>query len=190
MANLTISTETPKLFLTDYASYNQGTQFEFGHWVDLSEFSDAEELQTYIKNHFAEADKKSPLLCGSKREEIMFTDYENLPAGLYSECGIDFNTLFDFFDRCELSYYDIEVIEAFAELGNYDVNDVDSFFDALEESYQGEYESDEDFTQELLESCGDIPINLPNYIHIDWQSTARNIMFDYYESNGHYFRAI
>jgi hypothetical protein len=75
--------ETPKLFLTDYASYNNGTQFEFGHWVELEEFSDADDFLSYIKDHFKQADNKSPL--SSPREEVMFTDYENLPSHLYSE---------------------------------------------------------------------------------------------------------
>lgn len=45
MANLNNSNDnTPKLFLTDYASYNNGTQFQFGHWVDLTDFSDATEF--------------------------------------------------------------------------------------------------------------------------------------------------
>jgi hypothetical protein len=40
----------PQIFLTDYASYNNGTQFEFGHWVDLSEFSDADEFNANLQN--------------------------------------------------------------------------------------------------------------------------------------------
>ena len=56
----TTATDTAKIFLTDYASYNNGTQFEFGHWVDLSDFSDADELMEYISDHLAEADKISP----------------------------------------------------------------------------------------------------------------------------------
>ena len=48
-----------KIFLTDYASYNNGTQFEFGHWVDLDQFDDADELNDYIEDHFEQADKKS-----------------------------------------------------------------------------------------------------------------------------------
>jgi len=72
-----------KIFLTDYASYNNGTQFEFGHWVDLKQFSDAEDLTGYISNHFEEADKISFL--GSPREEIMITDFEGFPEALYSE---------------------------------------------------------------------------------------------------------
>jgi hypothetical protein len=77
--------ESPRLFLTDYASYNNGTQFEFGHWVDLDDFADADEFMQYCTDHLAEADAKSPLPCGSEREEIMFTDYENFPRCLYSE---------------------------------------------------------------------------------------------------------
>ena len=82
-----------KLFVTDYASYNEGTQFEFGHWVDLTDFADGESFCTYLEDHFKKADAKRPLLCGSEREEWMFTDYEDFPRELYSESmsrkGID-----------------------------------------------------------------------------------------------------
>jgi hypothetical protein len=93
MGNLTTTT-TAKLFLTDYASYNNGTQFEFGHWVELSDFNDADEFLQYITDHFKEADKTSPL--DSPREEIMITDYENLPESLYSESGMNFEQVFEF----------------------------------------------------------------------------------------------
>lgn len=36
-----------------------------------------------------------------------------------------------------------------------------------------------DYAQELCEDIGDIPKNLPPYIHIDWEATARNIQMDY-----------
>lgn len=84
-----------QIFLTDYASYNNGTQFQFGHWVNLQDFADASELMDYIGNHFAECDRLSPL--GSPREEIMITDYEGFPESLYSESmGMeDFETLYN-----------------------------------------------------------------------------------------------
>lgn len=69
--------------MTDYASYNNGTQFEFGHWVDLRDFSSADDFQEYITNHFKECDEKSPL--DSPREETMFTDFEGFPESLYGE---------------------------------------------------------------------------------------------------------
>jgi hypothetical protein len=35
------------------------------------------------------------------------------------------------------------------------------------------------YAQELIEDCGDIPRNLPHYVEIDWEATARNIRMDY-----------
>jgi hypothetical protein len=90
----TIETTEARIFLTDYASYNNGTQFEFGHWVDLSDFSSANELNEYIENHFAEADEKSPL--DSPREEIMITDFEGFPKALYSESSMNFEALYEY----------------------------------------------------------------------------------------------
>ena len=60
----------------------------------------------------------------------------------------------------------------------------------IEEAYQGEYKDDEDFAYETAVSCGDYnpkenhwPLNC-----IDWQYAAKELMYDYSASNGHYFR--
>lgn len=179
-----------RIFLTDYASYNQGTQFEFGHWVELDQFNDAEELNEYINAHFEEADEKSPLACGSEREEIMITDFEGFPSELYDEC-MNFETLFEYFDRAESCAYDTEVIEAFASVGSYSLDNIDDFFDALEDAYTGQYDSDKDFAEDYADNFGLIDENAAWPMNcIDWEWAARNLMFDYYESNGHYFRQI
>lgn len=36
-----------------------------------------------------------------------------------------------------------------------------------------------DYARVLLEDCGDLPKNVPWYIAIDWEQTARNIRLDY-----------
>mgnify|MGYP001216235134 CR=1 FL=1 len=36
-----------------------------------------------------------------------------------------------------------------------------------------------DYVQEMLEDCGEIPRDLPHYIHIDWERTARDVKVDY-----------
>ena len=50
------------------------------------------------------------------------------------------------------------------------------------------------YVREMLEDCGDIPRNLPWYICIDWEETARNIAVDYsvVDFNGvdYYIRSI
>ena len=76
-----------------------------------------------------------------------------------------------------------EQVEAYLELGIGD-DDLQNF----EESYQGKWDNDEDFVKELLEDTGNIPKDLPAYIHIDWEGTAKDVMMDYSEQDGHYFR--
>lgn len=36
-----------------------------------------------------------------------------------------------------------------------------------------------EYVQDLLADIGDVPRNLPHYIEIDWEATARNIEADY-----------
>lgn len=57
-----------------------------------------------------------------------------------------------------------------------------------EEAFSGEFDNNEDFTQDLIEQTGELPKDLPAYIHIDWEGTARDIMMDYSEQDGYYFR--
>ena len=182
--------EDAAIFLTDYASYNDGSQFEFGHWVKLNQFEDADQLNAYIAKHFKNADKKSPLGFGSIREEIMITDFEGFPKAFYDEC-MDFEPLFEYFERASSCGYDLEIVEAFTKLGNYKVEDVDKFFDALEESYSGEFDTDKQFAYHMADECEQLELNL-SWPHtcIDWEQAARELMYDYYEQDGHYFRAI
>ena len=37
----------------------------------------------------------------------------------------------------------------------------------------------QEYVQQMLEDCGEIPKNLPGYIAIDWETTAANIAQDY-----------
>lgn len=36
-----------------------------------------------------------------------------------------------------------------------------------------------DYARELLEDCGTVPANLPSWVEIDWEATARNVRVDY-----------
>ena len=134
----TTATTTAKLFLTDYASYNNGTQFEFGHYINLEDFDTFEDLQEYISNHFKECDDKSPLDdYGSKREETMFTDFEGFPRELYNESGIDEET----FNKIKI-YIQVsdkfEDNDSLIELHNEFCSNTDRMDDYI-------YQNDEDF---------------------------------------------
>ena len=61
--------------------------------------------------------------------------------------------------------------------------------ETIDEAYQGKYATNEDFAQEICESIYDLghegwhPAN-----YIDWERVARDLMMDYCEHNGYYFR--
>ena len=127
------ATTAAKIFLTDYASYNNGTQFEFGHWVNLSDFSDADELNEYIKNHFEECDKESPL--DSPREETMITDFEGFPEEFYSESGCDFEKIFKYIELDYENKSDSEKVSLWNDYCSAQSNE-DEIYDFDEEFFE------------------------------------------------------
>lgn len=86
----TATNNNARVFLTDYASYNNGKQFEHGHWIDLADFSDEEELNEYIEKHFETVGIEDP--------EPMFTDFEGFPKQFYSESGPDWEKIFKYIE--------------------------------------------------------------------------------------------
>lgn len=61
--------------------------------------------------------------------------------------------------------------------------------DGFEEAYSGQFSSDEEFAEEMAENLGLIPKDY-TWPHscIDWEWAASDLMFDYFEVNGYYFR--
>jgi antirestriction protein len=67
-----------------------------------------------------------------------------------------------------------------AEVLAYYNNDIADAAHALENCYQGEFASEEDFAQSLFEDCYPIPDYLNNYI--DYQKVARDLFINDYMS--------
>ena len=61
--------------------------------------------------------------------------------------------------------------------------------DDIEEAYAGQWSSDVDFAQNMAEDTGAIDKNAswPNTC-IDWEWAAKELMYDYSEESGYYFR--
>lgn len=107
-------------------------------------------------------------------EEFSIDDWQECPEFLQ-----DLETLAEYFEAGE--DYDIEVYEAASEL--------DIPFSDVSEAYQGQFNSDEDFAQDMAEQLGSIDKNASWPMNcIDWEYAAKELMYDYSESNGHYFR--
>jgi antirestriction protein len=124
--------------------------------------------------------------CGSEdvdhkitNEEWIVCDYEGIPKQFVGEYDLsdDFWAYSEFLDNTAL---DQEAVDAGL--------DCDIPLDKIEDAYQGEFESDEDFAQQLAEDVGDLRDDLRwPYTCIDWEWAARDLMYDYTASDGHYF---
>ena len=78
--------------------------------------------------------------------------------------------------------YNFDVISAGIECG-IDIGNID-------EAYSGSFNSDSDFAEDMAEQTCDIDFRSLNWplTCIDWEHAAREIMYDYSEANGYYFR--
>lgn len=174
MTKLTNCLDTASIYCGTYAKYNNGSLY--GKWLNLSDYSDYEDLLKAMRE--LHSDEDDP--------EFMFQDYD-CPIleklGLLSECHIS-KDIYDVLEQINDSGNDVEVYEAC--LDNLGKLDFQSLYEYVNNFYYGEFGSDEDFVQYLYE---DDTFNIPNWVIIDWEATARSIMFGYFESNGHYFRA-
>jgi antirestriction protein len=158
----------PAVYVGTYAKYNNGS-IE-GAWVYLDDFTNEEEFYAFC--HELHKDEEDP--------ELMYQDFEEFPKRYYSESYINS----DLWEWLALDDNEKDILEAYLECFGFD----GTIEDAMD-AYQGQFDNDIDFTMELLESCGDIPKELPSYIVIDWEATARTIMYDYSSHNDFYFRA-
>jgi len=72
----------------------------------------------------------------------------------------------------------------------YAVETGDDDLDDLEEAYSGKFDSDRDFAMDMADNIGSVDFKnqpWPQYC-IDWDYAARELMYDYFEIDGHYFR--
>ena len=60
--------------------------------------------------------------------------------------------------------------------------DLPALISEEQDSYQGEAESEEEFTRELLDDTGAIPEDFPSWVVVDYQATwDRNLRHDYFD---------
>ncbi len=109
-------------------------------------------------------------------EEFEVSDWGDTP-----EWCQDWDILEELMPEWDKSYLSIEVFEA--------AHDCNIPFSDVDEAYNGEFNSDEDFAESLAEETGSIdkdakwPMNC-----IDWEQAAKELMWDYCSSNNFYFR--
>ena len=155
--------EKPRIYVADLEAYNSGKLV--GEWLDLTDYNDADELMEAIQN----------VLKKSGGEEYAIHDYEYLPSSMYSEyMGYkDFVEIYEMMDLANEKDLPLDV-----------VMDIVSQFDrsALDD-FQGVYNSEEDFAEELVDETGITNFNDFRY-YLEISETDRRLLAqeeaDYY----------
>jgi antirestriction protein len=123
-----------RIYVGTHHKYNNGS-IE-GKWMDLDDYADAKE--------FIEACKE--LHKDEEYPELMFQDWEGIPDRLAGE-WMDMEDVYDYLDNMKKAS-NPEAFEAWVDhMGGDDYND-------FEDAYQGEYDSEEDFADELASDLG------------------------------------
>ena len=158
-----------KVFVSTHAKVNAGTRE--GAWFDLEDYNDLDEFYAACAEFHDDEDPDAI--------ELAFLDTEDIHRDL-----IEGDSLHE--DIYEIVDHDNrELILAYLDnVGLY--GSVSCLIDEANEAYQGEYENWTEFAEELFPSVYDIPDSLIHYI--DWEKVGRDLSFDYFESNGYYFR--
>ena len=153
-----------------------------GNWIDLDDITDWDGVKSELA--------KSLGLNADDLDEVLCSDIEGLPRHFYaSNCdGFSMTEWADFKEQLEATHLDAEVIDAYLDnMGSYGGVDISN----IEDAYYGEFEDFTDFAHNLLNDTGDLnqmPDNLRPYF--DFEAYGRDLSYDFFESNGHFFRNI
>lgn len=164
-----------RLYVGTYAKYNAGSIK--GAWLNLEDYADRDSfLEACAELHKDESDP-----------ELMFQDFEGFPKAWYSESSAPGEILWEWLAL------DTDRREAFGLFADNQGGDVS--IEYFEESYQGIYDSEAAFAENMAEDCGDIPKDMPTWIVIDWQGSWNcGLRFDYWCERGesgdlHFYRS-
>lgn len=168
-------TGEPALYVGSYKKYSEGDLS--GCWVSIAKCADYDEFMRVC--HYIHRDEGQDV-------ELMFQDADNIPECWYSECGLDEET-FDLIKAyAELDEDEQRAYEAYLDLRcEHDVT-VEDF----REHYCGEWHSEEEFTENLIDELGlldEIPEHLRRFFDVSAYSDEL-FRYDYDYTDGFVFR--
>ncbi|MCL2646958.1 MAG: antirestriction protein ArdA [Phycisphaerales bacterium] len=157
-----ITATSPQIYVASLADYNSGRLH--GRWIAADQ--SAHVIREQIGQMLAES--KEPIA-----EEWAIHDYANF-------AGLSLSEYEDLDKVAELAFLITQHGPLFAALASH-FGGTSGIADArryMEEGYQGEYDSLEDYAHELTEECcGDVLKTLPDFIrhNIDWEAIAHDM---------------
>ncbi|WP_343559589.1 antirestriction protein ArdA [Sphingobacterium sp.] len=174
--NYPIDIEEAAVYVGTYGKYNDGSLF--GKWLKLSDYSNVQEFYAACRElHKDEADP-----------EFMFQDYENIPEGLISECGISEQVFEVLQTLTEMESSEREPFMIWCNNDHYDLGkeDIDDLVNRFQDDYVGMYKDEEAFAYELIEERDDIRDFAKQFF--DYEAYANDLFCsDYWYEDGHVF---
>lgn len=172
-----------KIYIACLASYNNG--FLHGKWFDLNDFNDADDLREAITNDVLESkDNPTTVKYGETCEEFAIHDFE-APKGVDIK---EYSDLDELMEMNEILNDDNgEIILALKS--HVGLDSIEAAKDYYDENHCGEFKSDTDFAFDVAENvmCWNLSEGIGRYF--DAEAFARDLMFEHFEIDGHYFRS-
>lgn len=165
----------PSVYCGTYRKYNEGSIF--GAWLDISKFSDYDEFVDVCRQ--LHADEEDP--------ELMFQDYEGFPSSLYCESCMGEDTFDKILEYAKLDDKEQEAFDDYLDLGH------DFDIERFREAYCGNWDSEEDFAQDIIDSCYDIEKTMGSLSsYFDYEAFARDLFMCDYQmgANNNVFRVL
>ena len=170
-------TGEPALYVGSYKKYSEGDLT--GCWVSIAKCADYDEFMRVC--HYIHRDEGEDV-------ELMFQDADNVPECWYSECSLDEETF--------------DLIKAYAELDEDEQRAYEAYLDLrcesdvtvedFREHYCGEWNSEEEFTENLIEDLGildEIPEHLRRFFDVSAYSREL-FQYDYDFCDNFVFRTM
>lgn len=161
------SITVPAVYVGTYHQYNCGSIF--GKWFDLTDFDDEDAFYDACRT----------LHAGEDDPELMFQDWEGIPSPFASESSVSW-AFIEAFRQAQ----DEGRAVAFVAWAEY-TGECD--YDAFDDAYYGEAESEEDFAYGFVEDNGllnDVPESLR--VYFDYEAYARDLFSSGYVFQGGY----
>lgn len=170
---------SPAVYVGTYGKYASGSLR--GVWLDLTAFDDYDEFLAVCR--YIHRDEADP--------EFMAQDFEGFPREWYTE-GFMSEREFDLIKEfAELDDKEREAFEVYVSAFGSSMDDC-GIFDDFREAYQGKWDSEEEFAEQLADDCCMLD-NVPESVkmYFDYAAFARDLFIgDYYFESGFVFRRL
>jgi hypothetical protein len=155
MAGGRLDVDTPK-------AYIQILGYDEGKWIDLTDFSDGDDVIDYISDWMDELNKE----IGGNREEYEVADYEGFGRDLYDRYmgSTEFDEILEGYEKFENSDFPKEVITEYTNDSGYSSMSLADVIEQMESNYLGKFDNYSDFGYDQVNQGDYSPTDYDVYV--------------------------